>query len=75
VKKVKDSHWSASKAKVVLAALLRTGWQIKRTKGSHRTLSKIGWANFVFAYHDRVEIGPGALAILAKKTGLRPQDL
>jgi predicted RNA binding protein YcfA (HicA-like mRNA interferase family) len=59
----------------VLAALLRTGWQIKRQRGSHRTLTKSGWPDFNFAYHDRVELGRGALELLGKKTGLRPQDL
>ena len=31
------SEWHATKASRVLAALLRIGWQIKRTSGSHRT--------------------------------------
>jgi hypothetical protein len=29
----------------------------------------------VFAWHDDVEIGPAALAKLAAKTGLSPDDL
>ncbi|MBP1464280.1 type II toxin-antitoxin system HicA family toxin [Candidatus Chloroploca sp. M-50] len=32
------SSWSATKARRVLAALLRIGWHIKRTSGSHRTM-------------------------------------
>ena len=36
------SHWSAVKAKRLLAALLRIGWTIKRESGSHRTLSHEG---------------------------------
>jgi predicted RNA binding protein YcfA (HicA-like mRNA interferase family) len=59
----------------VLAALLRIGWVVKRQSGSHRTLSRTGWADFVFAFHDDEEIGPRMLARIAKRTGLRPEDL
>jgi predicted RNA binding protein YcfA (HicA-like mRNA interferase family) len=59
----------------VLQALLRIGWYIKRTTGSHRVLSREGWADYVFAFHDGDEIGPKALARIAKATGLRPEDL
>jgi hypothetical protein len=34
-----------------------------------------GWQDFLFAYHDRVTLGPTAMKILSKKTGLRRQDL
>jgi len=67
--------WPAAKAKRVLAALLRIGWSIKRTSGSHRILERPGWEDFVFAFHDNVEIGPRMLARIAKRTGLTPQDL
>ncbi|MEK6551161.1 MAG: type II toxin-antitoxin system HicA family toxin [Pseudomonadota bacterium] len=67
--------WPSTKAKRVLAALLRTGWQIKRQSGSHRTLSRTGWTDVVFAFHDGEEIGPRMLARLAKHTGLKPDDL
>jgi predicted RNA binding protein YcfA (HicA-like mRNA interferase family) len=69
------SNWPSTKARQVLAALLRIGWQVKRQAGSHRTLSRIGWPNFVFAFHDGDEIGPRMLARIAKHTGLRPEDL
>lgn len=69
------SRWPSTKAARVLAALLRIGWQIKRQSGSHRTLSRSGWPDFVFAFHDREEIGPRMLARLAKHTGLAPEDL
>ena len=69
------SHWSAVKAKRLLAALLRIGWTIKRESGSHRTLSREGWPDFVFAFHDSDEIGPRMVARVAKHTGLRPEDL
>jgi len=58
-----------------LAALLRIGWQVKRTSGSHRTLSRDGWPDVVFAFHDDEEIGPRMLARIAKQTGLSPADL
>jgi len=69
------SQWSAAKAKRVLAALLRIGWSIKRESGSHRTLSRPGWADVIFAFHDKDEIGPKMLARIAKNTGLKPEDL
>lgn len=69
------SNWPASKARRVLAALLRLGWAIKRQSGSHRTLAREGWSDVVFAFHDDDEIGPRMLARLAKHTGLRPEDL
>jgi len=59
----------------VLAALLRIGWSIKRQSGSHRTLQRQDWPDFVFAFHDREEIGPRMLARIAKRTGLQPEDL
>ncbi|MCA1605059.1 MAG: type II toxin-antitoxin system HicA family toxin [Acidobacteria bacterium] len=69
------SQWSSAKAKRVLAALLRIGWSIKRESSSHRILSRSGWPNVVFAFHDKDEIGPKMLARIAKQTGLEPKDL
>ena len=69
------SHWPSTQASRVLSALLRIGWLIKRTTGSHRVLQRIGWPDVVFAFHDRVEIGPRMLARLSKVTGLKPEDL
>jgi predicted RNA binding protein YcfA (HicA-like mRNA interferase family) len=69
------SNWPSSRAQQVLAALLRIGWAIKRQSGSHRTLSRPGWRDFVFAFHDGEEIGPRMLARIAKRTGLTPGDL
>jgi predicted RNA binding protein YcfA (HicA-like mRNA interferase family) len=59
----------------MLAALLRIGWRIKRQSGSHRTLERIGWDDYVFAFHDDDEIGPKMLARISKQTGLTPRDL
>jgi len=69
------SRWPAAKARRVLAALLQIGWAIKRQSGSHRTLARSGWPDFVFAFHEGDEIGPRMLARIAKHTGLRPEDL
>lgn len=69
------SQWPSVKAKRLLAALLRQGWQIKRQSGSHKTLARTGWPDFVFAFHDGDEIGPKMLARVAKHTGLSPIDL
>lgn len=68
-------EWRSTKARRVLAALFRIGWEVKRTSGSHRTLSRPGWPDVVFAFHDNEEIGPRMLARLAKNTGLTPEDL
>jgi predicted RNA binding protein YcfA (HicA-like mRNA interferase family) len=69
------SSWGAAKARRVVAALFRIGWQLKRESGSHRILSRTGWPDFVFAFHDQEEIGPRMLARIAKHTGLAPTDL
>jgi predicted RNA binding protein YcfA (HicA-like mRNA interferase family) len=70
------SQWPSTKARLVLAALLRIGWTVKRQSGtSHRVLSRPGWTDFVFAFHDREEIGPRMLARIARHTGLKSEDL
>ena len=69
------SNWPSVKAKVLLKALLRIGWEIKRQSGSHRTLRREGWPDFVFSFHDGEEVGPRMLARIAKHTGLSPEHL
>ncbi|MCX5761182.1 MAG: type II toxin-antitoxin system HicA family toxin [Gemmatimonadetes bacterium] len=69
------SSWGSAKARQVLAALLRIGWSVKRQSGSHKTLARVGWPNFVFAFHESDEIGPCMLARIAKHTGLTPDDM
>jgi predicted RNA binding protein YcfA (HicA-like mRNA interferase family) len=69
------SVWPAAKARRVLSALYRIGWQLKRETGSHKTLARDGHPDFVFAFHDTEEIGPRMLARIARRTGLRPEDL
>jgi predicted RNA binding protein YcfA (HicA-like mRNA interferase family) len=67
--------WGATKARQVRAALLRIGWSVKRQRGSHATLHRDGWTDYVWAFHDDVEIGPVMLARIARMTGLEPSDL
>ena len=69
------SHWPSVRARILLQALQRIGWQIKRQSGSHRTLTRSGYPDYVFAFHDGEEIGPRMLARVAKHTGLSPRDL
>ncbi len=68
-------EWRTTKASHVLKALLRSGWEVKRQKGSHKILSKEGRPNVTFAFHDHEEIGPRMLARIAKHTGLTPDLL
>jgi predicted RNA binding protein YcfA (HicA-like mRNA interferase family) len=68
-------NWPSTKARRVLAALLRIGWREKRVSGSHRTLERAGWPDYVFAFHDGDEIGPRMMARIARQTGLSPEDL
>lgn len=69
------SRWPSAKARQVLAALLRTGWFVKRQSGSHRVMARPGSPDFVFAFHEGEEIGPRMLARIARRTGLTPDDL
>ena len=64
------SEWPRTRARQVLAALLRIGWRVKRT-----SVSREQWLDFVFAFHDGEEIGPRMLARIGKRTGLQPADL
>jgi predicted RNA binding protein YcfA (HicA-like mRNA interferase family) len=70
------SQWGSCKSRVLLRALNRIGWTLKRdAKGSHRILAKEGWPDVIFAFHDGEEVGPRMLARIAKQTGLKPEDL
>ena len=69
------SQWPSTKARRLFSALVGIGWKLKRQSGSHRTLSREGWPDFVFAFHDGEEIGPRMLSRIAKHTGLTPEDL
>jgi len=69
------AHWPSTRAGRVFSALQRIGWREKRRSGSHATLEREGWPDYVWAFHDRDEIGPRMLARIARKTGLMPGDL
>ncbi len=69
------SSFPSTKAKQVLAALVRIGWSVKRQTGSHKVLQREGYEDFVFAFHQGEEIGSRMLQRIAKKTGLTPDDL
>jgi predicted RNA binding protein YcfA (HicA-like mRNA interferase family) len=70
------TRWRSVKARAVLGALSRLGWEIKRETGSsHKVLSRPGFPDFVFAFHQGEEIGPRMLARISKHTGLSPEDL
>jgi hypothetical protein len=43
---------------------------INRVIAPHRTLSWPDWPDYVFAFHDSVEVGPRMLARIARRTGL-----
>ena len=68
-------HRPSSKARRVLFALLHIGWKVKRQSGSHKTLSRSGWLDVVFAFNDNDEIGSKMLMRISKHTGLKPEDL
>ncbi len=67
--------WPATRARRVFNALRRVGWTVKRQTGSHRLLSRPGWPDYTFAFHDNVEIGPTMLSRIGRETGLEPDDL
>jgi predicted RNA binding protein YcfA (HicA-like mRNA interferase family) len=67
--------WPSTRSQRVLAALLRIGWSMKRQSSSHCVPSRPGFSDFVFAFHDGEEIGPTMLARIARRTGLKPEDL
>lgn len=69
------TQFSATTASQVLVALLKIGWRVKRQSGSHRVLERPGWPDLVFAFHDNEELGPRMLSRIAKRSGLRPEDL
>ena len=69
------SAFPSTKAKQVLAALVRIGWTVKRQTGSHKVMQREGYDDFVFAFHQSEEIGSRMLQRIAKKTGLTPDDL
>ncbi|HEY1218912.1 MAG: type II toxin-antitoxin system HicA family toxin [Bryobacteraceae bacterium] len=62
-------------SKTTLGRVTSDGWTLAWRNASHRRLKRAGWNNYTFAFHDADEVGPGLLAQIAKKTGLKPEDL
>jgi predicted RNA binding protein YcfA (HicA-like mRNA interferase family) len=71
------SRWPSTRASRVYRALMRIGWSpIRERAGSHVPLRHANFVeSFTWAFHESVEIGPVMLARIAKKTGLKPEDL
>jgi predicted RNA binding protein YcfA (HicA-like mRNA interferase family) len=73
------SQWPSSRASKVLRALQRIGWREKiriSSSGSHKQLENPNYPyEFTWAFHDGEEIGPKMLARIAKRTGLKPEDI
>ncbi len=63
-----------AKAARVLAALKRDGWVEIRRPGSHRVLVK-GSRQRVWAYHDGVDLGGPAMAVIARDYGYTVAEL
>jgi predicted RNA binding protein YcfA (HicA-like mRNA interferase family) len=73
------SHWPSTSSKKVYRALLRIGWREKpriSKGGSHKQLENPNYPyEFTWAFHESEEIGPKMLSKIAKRTGLKPEDL
>jgi predicted RNA binding protein YcfA (HicA-like mRNA interferase family) len=73
------SNWPSTSAKKVFRALQRIGWCEKpriSKSGSHKQLEHPNYPyEFTWAFHDGEEIGPRMLARIAKRTGLKPEDI
>lgn len=63
------SQSSATKAKRVLAALLRIGWIVKRESSSHKILHRPGLAGCGRAFQDIDELEPKRLARTSQNKG------
>jgi predicted RNA binding protein YcfA (HicA-like mRNA interferase family) len=73
------SKFPSTSAKKVYRALLRVGWQEKpriSKGGSHKQLENPSYPyEFTWAFHESDEIGPKMLSRIAKRTGLKPEDI
>jgi predicted RNA binding protein YcfA (HicA-like mRNA interferase family) len=69
------SVWPTTRARIVLRALKKLDWIEAGQVGSHLKLTRVGFANYIWAFRDSEEIGPKMLARIAKHTGLKPEDL
>jgi predicted RNA binding protein YcfA (HicA-like mRNA interferase family) len=65
------------KASRVFKALLKIGWFTVSQAGSHIKLRHrdSAFPDYIWAFHEKDEIGPHMLARIAKHTGLKPDGL
>ena len=52
-----------------MAAFRRAGFDVRRQRGSHIILTKVGWTE-TLSIPDHVELAPGTLRALIRKAGL-----
>lgn len=64
-------QWPASKVERAYAARIELGRRLKRRSGSRRTLSRNHSPDFVFAFHDGVDVGPRMLVHIAEHARLQ----
>jgi predicted RNA binding protein YcfA (HicA-like mRNA interferase family) len=71
------SAWKSAKARKVYRALIKIGWTRISQVGSHVKLrcKNSAYPDYIWAFHDKEEIGPKMLSRIAKHTGLQPNDL
>ena len=62
------------KARQVLKALRKLGWEEVSCRGSHHKMRR-GEESQMFSYHDSVELGPTQLKIVARDFGVSEGDL
>jgi len=63
------------RARPLLALLLKCGFEVIRTRGSHRFLRHSDGRTLLFAFHDRETIGPRMLARVLRDAGLKYEDV
>jgi predicted RNA binding protein YcfA (HicA-like mRNA interferase family) len=53
------------------------GWSVVSQSGSHVKLRhrEAKFPDYIWAFHDKEEIGPHMLSRIVKNTGLTPKDL
>ena len=71
------TQWPSTRARRVYRALLKIGWEPVSQAGSHIKLRhrESKHPDYIWAFHDKEEIGPRMLVRIAKHTGLQPSDL
>jgi predicted RNA binding protein YcfA (HicA-like mRNA interferase family) len=58
----------------VRRAIEKAGWELVRTRGSHRIYRR-GSLTVPFAYHDAVDLGGSALTVVAREFGMTLDEL